>query len=67
MSVIAKMLIQSSRRRHVEESIDVSNYRIEVVLTFFIWAYALRAKMMSHRKYRVKFKKLNRLIFPLYH
>jgi len=30
----SQMLIQSSRRRQLEESIDVTNYRIEVVLTF---------------------------------
>jgi hypothetical protein len=60
------MLIPSSRRRHLKESIDVSNYRIEVVLTFFIWAFALQTKMMSHTKYRAEFKKLNRLIFPLH-
>jgi hypothetical protein len=61
------MLIQSSRRRHLEESIDVSNYGIELVVTFFILASALQAKMRTHRKYRAEFKKLNRLIFPLYH
>jgi hypothetical protein len=43
------MLIQSSRRRHLEDSIDVSNYGIEVFVTFFILAYALQAKMRSHR------------------
>ena len=57
----------SSRRKHLEESTDVSNYGIEIVVTFFILASALQAKMRGHRKYRAEFKKLNRLIFPLYH
>jgi hypothetical protein len=45
------------------KSIDVGNYRIDVVLTFYIWAFGLQAKMRSHRKYRAEIKKLLGLFF----
>jgi hypothetical protein len=62
MSIIAKGADTVLKQKATGVSIDVGNYRFEVVLTFFIWAFA---KLRSHRKYRAKFKKLNRLIFPL--
>jgi hypothetical protein len=37
---------------------DMGNYRVEIVLTFYIWAFGLQAKMRSHRKYRAELKKL---------
>jgi hypothetical protein len=66
MSIIAKGADTNLKKKAPGGSIDVGNYRLEVVLTFFIWAFVLQAKMRSHRKYKAEFIKLNRLIFPLY-
>jgi hypothetical protein len=66
MNIIAKGADTILKQKAPGISIDVGNYRLEMVLPYFVWVFALQAKLRSHRKYRAKFKKLNRLIFPLY-